>query len=78
MELEQEVQQADKCREFKAFIDKWAIDRKKELVNSLCNTTNVNDILAIRGEIKGLLSIQMFLDSKIDNAKVAKSLLREL
>ena len=78
MELEQEIQQAEKCKEFKTFIDKWAIDRKKELINSLCNTTNVNDILAIRGEIKGILSVQSLLDSKIDNAKVAKSLLKEL
>ena len=78
MELEQEITKSEQCKEIKAFINIWAIDRKKELITSLCSTTNVNDILAIRGEIKGILSVQSLLDSKIDNAKVVKVLLKEL
>ena len=78
MELEQEVRQAEQCKEILNLLTKWKADRKDFLVNLLCNIKETDHILAIRGELKGLEDFFNSLNSKIDNAKVAKSLLKEL
>lgn len=78
MELELEIANSEQCKEFKEFIDKWAIIRKQELVNNLCNSFSSDEMVSIRGEIKGIISLQQMLTSKVDNGKVAKSMLKEL
>ena len=78
MELEQEVVMSEQCRGILAYLDKWAIDRKKELFDNLCATTDTNEMIAIRGEMLGIINLQQSLVSKIENGKVAKMMLKEL
>lgn len=78
MELEQEVAKAEQCKVIVDYINKWAIDRKRELFDNLCATTDTNEMIAIRGEMLGIINLQQSLTSKIENGKVAKSMLKEL
>ena len=77
MELEQEVRQAEQCKEILNLLTEWKEERKDFLIKLLCNGP-ADEFLNIRGELKGLENFFNSLSSKANNAKVAKSLLKEL
>jgi hypothetical protein len=77
MELEQEIKQAELCKEIKLYLLRWECERKEFLVKLLC-TCPADEVLSIRGELKGLTDFFNSLNTKIDNSKVAKQMLKEL
>lgn len=77
MELEQEVRQADQCKELLHLLNKWKVERREYLIKLLCSGP-ATEVLNVRGELIGLDNFFTSLASKVDNGKVAKSLLREL